>query len=30
LEDENRTRKQLVADLTVDNRALKDITAKTW
>lgn len=30
LEDENRKLKQLVADLTLDNRALKDITAKNW
>lgn len=30
LEDENRKLKQLVADLTPDNRALKDITAKNW
>jgi putative transposase len=28
LEDENRKLKQLVADLTLDNRALKDITAR--
>ncbi len=28
LEDENRQLKQVVADLTLDNRALKDITAK--
>jgi putative transposase len=30
LEAENRQLKQVVADLTLDNRALKDITAKTW
>jgi putative transposase len=30
LEDENRTLKQVVADLTLDVRALKDITAKNW
>jgi putative transposase len=30
LEDENRQLKQVVADLTLDNRALKDITAKNW
>lgn len=30
LEDENRKLKQLVADLTLDNRALKDITARNW
>lgn len=30
LEDENHKLKQLVADLTLDNRALKDITAKNW
>jgi hypothetical protein len=28
LEDENRTFKQVVADLTVDNRAVKDMAAK--
>ena len=30
LEDENRQLKHVVADLTLDNRALKDITAKNW
>jgi len=30
LEEENRTLKQVVADLTLDNRALKDIATKTW
>lgn len=30
LEDENRKLKQVVADLTLDVRALKDITAKNW
>jgi len=30
LEDENRKLKQVVADLTLDNRALKDIAAKNW
>jgi putative transposase len=30
LEAENRQLKQVVADLTLDNRALKDITAKNW
>jgi putative transposase len=30
LEDENRTLKQVVADLTLDVRALKDIAAKNW
>jgi putative transposase len=30
LDEENRKLKQLVADLTLDNRALKDITAKNW
>ena len=30
LEDENRRLKQVVADLTLDNQALKDITAKNW
>ncbi len=30
LEEENRQLKQVVADLTLDNRALKDITAKNW
>jgi putative transposase len=30
LEEENRKLKQVVADLTLDNHALKDITAKNW
>ncbi len=30
LEDANRKLKQVVADLTLDVRALKDITAKIW
>ena len=30
LEDENRKLKQIVADLTLDNRALKDIATKNW
>jgi len=30
LQDENRKLKQVVADLTLDVRALKDITAKNW
>jgi len=30
LEGENRQLKQLVAELTLDNRALKDVTAKNW
>jgi putative transposase len=30
LEEENRKLKQIVADLTLDNRALKDIAAKNW
>ena len=30
LEDENRTLKQIVADLTLDNRALKDLATKNW
>ena len=30
LEEENRQLKQLVADLRLDNRALKDSTAKNW
>jgi len=30
LEDENHKLKQVVADLTLDVRALKDITAKNW
>jgi putative transposase len=29
-EEENRKLNQIVADLTLDNQALKDITAKTW
>lgn len=30
LEDENRTLKQLVGELTLDNAALKDVVAKKW
>jgi putative transposase len=30
LEDENRKLKQVVADLTLDHRALKDIAGKNW
>jgi putative transposase len=30
LEEEYRKLKQVVADLTLDNRALKDIAAKNW
>jgi len=30
LEEENRKLKQVVADLTLDNQALKDITTKNW
>jgi putative transposase len=30
LEEENRTLKQVVADLTLDNRAWKDSASKTW
>ena len=30
LEDENRRLKQIVADLTLDVRALKEINAKNW
>jgi putative transposase len=30
LEEENRKLKQVVADLTLDNRALKDITSRNW
>jgi putative transposase len=30
LEDEKRRLKQIVADLTLDNTALKDVAAKSW
>jgi putative transposase len=30
LEEENRQLKQVVADLTVDNRALKELATKNW
>jgi putative transposase len=30
LEEENRRLKQIVADLTLDNRALKDLATKNW
>jgi len=30
LETENRTLKQIVADLSLDNRALKDVLSKKW
>jgi putative transposase len=30
LEDENRKLKHVVAELTVDNRALKDVLSKNW
>jgi putative transposase len=30
LEDENRKLKQVVADLTSGNRALKDVLSKNW
>ena len=30
LEDENRKLKHVVADLTLDNRALKDVLSKNW
>ena len=30
LEEENRTLKHVVADLTLDNRALKDVLSKNW
>ena len=30
LEEENRKLKQVVANLTLDNQALKDITARNW
>jgi len=30
LEDENRKLKHVVAELTLDNRALKDVLSKNW
>jgi putative transposase len=30
LEDENRRLKHVVAELTLDNRALKDVVSKNW
>jgi putative transposase len=30
LEDENRRLKQIVANLTLDNTALKDVLSKNW
>jgi putative transposase len=30
LEEENRKLKHLVAELTLDNRALKDVVSKSW
>ena len=30
LEDENRRLKQIVADLTLDNRVLKDAVSRKW
>jgi putative transposase len=30
LEDENRRLKHIVADLTLDNRALRDVVGKKW
>ena len=30
LEDENRKLKHVVANLTLDNRALKDVLSKNW
>jgi putative transposase len=30
LEDENRKLKRVVAELTLDNRALKDVLSKNW
>jgi len=30
LEEENRRLKQIVADLTLDNRVLKDVVSKKW